>query len=546
VRSNGSRIRLLYYLVTFGFAIWSGIFIFRTSIVAVNGHRYFCLFDDAMISMRYAWNLSHGFGLVWNNGVRIEGYTNPLMTLYMSLITAFAGKSLSVLLVQVSGIVFMLATALFTMAIAGELTVDRDPRERDFLMLLSFVAALCYYPLVYWSLMGMETGLLTALLLSILWLAMRFRDRAHALYVLPILMGLAYLTRPDALIPILIIFGYRSLGLLKQRQGRKALIVEGVIISCVIIIQVAFRLEYYNSLVPNTYILKLVGIPSEVRIRNGVAFIIPFLKLVSPFLLLAALNVLVYRDKHRLLLAGLFLASVFYQAWAGGDPWPYWRMVCPYMPLIFVLSIIQLGDILALGRRTELNYGGRLAVERAIHVAVLSSLLAFADKAFLPEMGFSQAPYQREANVDQLNKAVVLSQLTTPDASIAVRFAGCIPYYTGLTTIDILGKSDAYIASLPPHIPKGVSWTKMTYLPGHNKSDLWHSIVVSRPTYIEFRPSYTTEERWLPKHIEGFVDSHYQEIQYEGVYLTLLKESRDVLWDKIKESNSAILKPSEP
>jgi hypothetical protein len=53
-------------LVAAGFALWAIAFIWRSSFVAVDGNRYFSLFDDAMISMRYAWNLVHGYGLVWN------------------------------------------------------------------------------------------------------------------------------------------------------------------------------------------------------------------------------------------------------------------------------------------------------------------------------------------------------------------------------------------------------------------------------------------------------------------------------------------------
>jgi len=42
--------------------------------------------DDAFISFRYAANLIHGYGLTWNPGEpRIEGYTNPLWTLLMTI-----------------------------------------------------------------------------------------------------------------------------------------------------------------------------------------------------------------------------------------------------------------------------------------------------------------------------------------------------------------------------------------------------------------------------------------------------------------------------
>ena len=40
-------------------AVYYGVFIFKTSFL-LNGERYFCLYDDAMISMRYAKNLAQG------------------------------------------------------------------------------------------------------------------------------------------------------------------------------------------------------------------------------------------------------------------------------------------------------------------------------------------------------------------------------------------------------------------------------------------------------------------------------------------------------
>ena len=37
--------------------------------------------DDAFISLRYAERLLHGHGLTWNDGERVEGYSNLLWTL---------------------------------------------------------------------------------------------------------------------------------------------------------------------------------------------------------------------------------------------------------------------------------------------------------------------------------------------------------------------------------------------------------------------------------------------------------------------------------
>ena len=45
------------------YLIWASGFIYRNSYIAIDGHRYFSLFDDAMISMRYAWDFARGLGL---------------------------------------------------------------------------------------------------------------------------------------------------------------------------------------------------------------------------------------------------------------------------------------------------------------------------------------------------------------------------------------------------------------------------------------------------------------------------------------------------
>src|ERR1700682_834036 len=83
------RGQLWFAVTVVAFLIYAALFIYRTSFV-VHGERYFSLFDDAMISMRYARNLAHGFGLVWNAGGQpVQGYTNPLWVLYMSLIHLF-------------------------------------------------------------------------------------------------------------------------------------------------------------------------------------------------------------------------------------------------------------------------------------------------------------------------------------------------------------------------------------------------------------------------------------------------------------------------
>ena len=61
--TNRMKQNWLFILLSALFAIWALAFIYHSSYAAIDDRRYFNLFDDAMISMRYAWNFSHGRGL---------------------------------------------------------------------------------------------------------------------------------------------------------------------------------------------------------------------------------------------------------------------------------------------------------------------------------------------------------------------------------------------------------------------------------------------------------------------------------------------------
>src|SRR5689334_20098800 len=91
--------RALLILLGLSYAAWAAVFIARSAVATDHG-RYYCLFDDAMVSLRYAWNLAHGAGLVWNPGERVEGITSLSWSLYMSLGCSFLDKSAAVLFVQ--------------------------------------------------------------------------------------------------------------------------------------------------------------------------------------------------------------------------------------------------------------------------------------------------------------------------------------------------------------------------------------------------------------------------------------------------------------
>ena len=111
--------RSAFPLAVTTFLVYAGLFIYRTSFI-VGGERYFSLFDDAMVSMRYARNLADGYGLVWNpGGERVEGFTNPLWVLYMALVHLLPiPPSKTSLVIQITAAILMAVNLFFARRIA--------------------------------------------------------------------------------------------------------------------------------------------------------------------------------------------------------------------------------------------------------------------------------------------------------------------------------------------------------------------------------------------------------------------------------------------
>jgi arabinofuranosyltransferase len=141
-------------------AIFYIIFIFGTSFL-IDQERYFTLVDDAMISMRYAKHLAQGHGLVWNIGeAPVQGFTNLGWVIYLGFLHLFpfAASKIS-LAVMLTSVVILLVNIMVVYKISETLIPDSK-----YTPLLAATVTAFYFPLVFWSLRGMEVGLLTLLI----------------------------------------------------------------------------------------------------------------------------------------------------------------------------------------------------------------------------------------------------------------------------------------------------------------------------------------------------------------------------------------------
>ncbi len=501
------------------FAGWALAFIYHSSYAAGDGRRYFNLFDDAMISMRYAWNLSHGRGLVWNAGERVEGYTNLLMTLVMSAATLLLDKRYAVLFIQLTGIFFMLGTAFFTVKIFETFKFS----EKAFPRYLLFVLIMLYYPLNYWSLMGMETGLLAFLMSAGVLCSIYYSERLNVkyLWLMSLCFGLAHLTRNESLLFAALAFLYLTPTLKLGSKSFYLFLLAGGLYGLFVLGQLAFRYAYYGELVPNTYTLKLVGMTLGYRLVNGWGFIQPFLKETWFVILLSAAGTLFWFSRHKAYLLGLFIVSILYQIYVGGDAWQYWRIMAPTMPLLFILFLLAGMEFVKLiPSAPGMTKNGLLIVLSLAGLYIMNA-------RFMREFLLIDLPYQNDYARAHVETAIAINELTDGGATVGVFWAGSLPYYTDRVAIDFLGKSDKYIANLPPDLSGQSAGFGMQSMPGHNKYDLTYSIQTLLPTYVE---EFDRGDQILSK----WAQEYYVRVKYNDAKLYLLKNSPHVHWDKVK------------
>ena len=147
---------------------------------------------------------------------------------------------------------------------------------------------------------------------------------------------------------------------------------------------------------------------------------------------------------------------------------------------------------------------------------------------FLKQMVFKEGIYSVEYNVINTVYALRLKEITKPNATVGVVWAGAIPYYSERDGIDFLGKSDKYIAHLKPDLTIFNSVYGMKTLPGHNKFDLRYSIIFLHPDVIE-------RSDWANQAVGLRPDFKYKPYTYKNISFLIHDKSPNILWDKLKK-----------
>ena len=527
--------QILFFLFLMLFSLYAGIYIYQSSFV-IGGERYFCLFDDAMISMRYARNFAQGHGLVMNPGERIEGFTNPLWTLLMAGVHRFPiPQAKTSLIVQIISAVALLINLVFVRKIALIISDNSHSAAWGSVILSAF-----YIPLITWSLQGMEVGLLTLMMSIVVWMSLTAITRGKFPWGIYILLGLSTLVRIDMAVLFLGVLFF--LAIIQREYRGKHLILGGLVFIIFLGGQTLIRFLYYGDFLPNTYYLKMTGYPLLLRITRGAVVAWQFLWHMNIFFACVPIAVLIYRyNRTRGFLSLVVGIQIAYSIFVGGDAWESLkgsnRYISIVMPQLFILIVYGLSQIKTIidkvisKQASSLSQPSLFIVRHHFLFLVVLAFLQMNNNTSplnLRGLLFIEPPFYRDDNKSLVERAIFLKGVTSPEAKVAVTWAGISPYFSERYTVDILGKTDRTIAHDP--MRRATGFKALTYFwPGHLKYNPRYSIDEKKPDVVI--------QLWGDiEEYEPFMIGKYSKIGVNDKTMFLRTDSQAILWDMFEKS----------
>jgi len=223
--------------------------------------------DDAFIYFRYAKNVVHGLGPVFNPGERVEGFSSPLWLVLISILAA--SRLPLVFLSKVIGIGLAFLTAAVAWRIAVAVGPDRDEGEQNTPLrnveLAAFAGAflLLDFSVAYYGVSGLETNL--AMFLYTLSVYLLVRDVVYLKrpsYLSAAVIGAATWVRPES-----VLFSILAVGVLVIIFRRRSMRWAALSVTLTSSLFVA-RFLYYGAPLPNTYYAKDVSLSPGIVARG--------------------------------------------------------------------------------------------------------------------------------------------------------------------------------------------------------------------------------------------------------------------------------------
>jgi hypothetical protein len=258
-------------------------------------------------------------------------------------------------------------------------------------------------------------------------------------------LGLLCLTRPDAPLfvaaAVVAMVCARRLSMATLRWVACVLAGPALLVAA----QMAFRLAYYHSAVPNTALVKLA--PSLVHAQAGWRYLAGGVGLMWPFPWLAAAGVaallLTRGARPRVwypLISGLAWSG--YVVLIGGDIFPAYRHLVVLM--VAFAYVLADGGAVLVGR-----FGAGVAAQAVATLLTVAAAPVYA-RAQISDRQTQRAVKERWEWQGRDLALVLKSAFGRQRPLMAVTAAGCLPYWSGLPSLDMLGLNDYYLPRHPP------------------------------------------------------------------------------------------------
>lgn len=493
------------------------VYVFHASIV-VDGERYFTLWDDAMISMRYAANLEAAGELAWNLGEPpVQGFSNPGVVAVMAALHALPLAPAHVALgFQLLSLLVLLAIAVLVYRLTP-LLFDCGPGFAAAAM----IAVALHGGFNLWTLQGADFGVLALLLLLALerlLSGLRTRDAwPRSVFAL---LALGVVVRLDF---VLVYVAFLVAALLLDKPRWRVFLGGAALLAAVVAALTIWSQLVFGDPLPNTFYLKTTGLPRGLMLRAGLRDLVARGGLLTlPWLLLVAGTLYAghRRDRRVLFVAGLAALPILYNVWIGGDWYPRHpsRFLVPAMPLVVILGVGSCVTLVRLLRRRGIPLADRpLAGWRPLALGVLASLALNTPASVIEwwTLG-ARGTMLRSLNAYALEIGIYLREQTAPETRVAFQLGGIPAYFSGRPGIDVWGRSDRHIARLEAS----------KFFPGHSKFDWTYVLRDRRPDVILAIPNVLT-----PAQTERLLADYVKAESPGGSSFYLRKASRHLLLD---------------
>lgn len=391
--------------------------------------------DDSWIHLQFARTIYEGTPWEYSPGYPSTGSTSPLWSVILSSLFFFTQDPIQLIwgVYFISSIFYVACTFL-----VGRLLWSYT--QRDHVSIIGMVGFVMVPRNTWLMLSGMETPLFMFMLLLAIFLLER--DGLRIDIVLGLVCGLAFLSRPEGFLLILVCVPLRFLTLLVQHKMNLrrlgSFLLLGVIAGLIILPWILYCLSVTGLPLPDTFYAK-VHVPTEEDIATW-NYWWNFFVLQMPHIAIGAIVGLVLVAKRApycwllaVSLTILYRITLPYLSLINNA-----RYLVPIFDLLMVAAIGGLAIIMERVIKHNLKVERALSIELLVGVVLILLLIIPITESYLYQADF-YGNSVKNINEQQVVIGKWLYENTPEDAVLAIHDAGAIRFFSNRTVIDLAG-----------------------------------------------------------------------------------------------------------